>query len=46
MDSLAATVTKCVSGKDLLREDAPTRESAAKKLAALQSQMSAFMGAA
>jgi hypothetical protein len=46
MDSLAATVTKCVTGKDLLREDAPTRESAAKKLAALQSQMSAFMGAA
>jgi hypothetical protein len=44
MDSLAATVTKCVTGKDLLREDQNTREAAKRKLAALQSQMSAFMG--
>lgn len=44
MDSLAATVTKCVSGKDLLREDQNTREAAQRKLAQIQSQMSAFMG--
>lgn len=43
IESLEKTVTKCVAGKEQLRNSPATREAAARKLKDLASSMSAFM---
>ena len=42
VESLAKTVTKCVDGKEALRNSSATREAAAKKLAEIEAKMPAF----